>query len=94
MLWGFLNIAHRFDVCTGARCLGGYIGYDDYKRDCLREITLMWENNIGTISKTKGKYPQDSYDAVVRAIQSEWIFLQRLTWYMGGAFAGVKKMIW
>ena len=29
---------------------------------------------------------------VIRAIQSEWIFLQRVTINMGDAFAGVKKI--
>ena len=51
------------------------------------------EENINTISKTAGKYPQDSYAAVVRTIQSEWIFLQRITWDTGDAFTGVEKMI-
>ena len=40
-----------------------------------------------------GKYPQDSYAAVVRVIQSEWIFLQHFTWDTGDLFVGVKKMI-
>ena len=40
-----------------------------------------------------GKYPQESYFAVARAIQSEWIFLQRVTWDTGDAFAGVEKML-
>ena len=31
--------------------------------------------------------------AVVRTIQSEWIFLQRITWDTGESFAGVEKMI-
>ena len=31
---------------------------------------------------------------MVRTIQSEWIFLQRVTWNTGGAFAGVEKIIW
>ena len=42
---------HGFKVCTGARYLGGYFGDDDSKRDCLRERTLTWENNISIISK-------------------------------------------
>ena len=46
-----------------------------------------------TISETVGKYPQESYAAVVRTIQSEWIFLQRVTWDTGDAFGGVEKMI-
>ena len=55
-------------VCTGACYLGGYIGDDDYKHDWLRKRTLMWERNINTIRETAGKYPQNIYAAVVRAI--------------------------
>ena len=80
-------------MCTGARYLGGYIGDSESKRDCLRKRTLTWEKNINTISKTAGKYPQESYAIVVRAIQSEWIFLQRVTWDTGDPFAGVEKII-
>ena len=71
----------------------GYIGDDKSKRDWLRERTLTLENNINTISETVGKYPQESYDAVVRAIQSECIFLQHVTWGTGESFVGVEKMI-
>ena len=70
---------HGFKVYTGARYLGGYIGDKKYKGDWLREHMLTWEQNISTISKTAGKYPQESYAAVVRVVQPEWIFLQRVT---------------
>ena len=66
---------HGFKVCTGARYMGGYIGDDNSKCDWLRDRTRTWEKNISTIRKTAGKYPQESYAAVVRAIQSKWIFL-------------------
>ena len=85
---------HVFKVFTDARYLECYIWGDKSKRDWLRERTLMWEKNINTISKTTGKYPQESYAAVVHAIQSLWIFLQRVTWYTWDAFAGVEKIIW
>ena len=39
------------------------------------------------------KFPQESYSAVVCAIQSDYIFLQRVTSDVGGVFAGVEKMI-
>ena len=77
----------------GARYLGGYTGYNESKQDWLRERKLTWEKNINTISKTAAKFPQESYAAVVRVIQSEWIFLQHLTWDTGDAFAGMEKMI-
>ena len=84
---------HRFKVCAGAHYLGGYIGDNKSKRFCLRERTLVWEKKINMISATARKYRQESYAVVVRAIQSEWIFLQRVTWDTGDAFAGVEKMI-
>ena len=84
---------HGFRVCTGARYLGGYIGNDKSKLDWLRHRKLMWKKNINTISKTTRKYPQEIYAAVVRAIQSEWLFIQRITWDTGDAFSGVEKMI-
>ena len=39
------------------------------------------------------KYTQESYAAVVRAIKSEWIFIQCVTWDTGDAFTGVKEII-
>ena len=77
----------------GVCYLGGYIGDDKSKINCLRESTLIWKKDINTISETAGKYIQESYAAVVHEIQSEWIFLQRVTWDTGDAFAGVEKII-
>ena len=71
---------HVFRVCTSACYLGCYIGDNKSKRDWLRKRTLTWVKNINMIRKTAGKYPQYSYAAVICAIQSEWIFLQRVTW--------------
>ena len=78
---------------TGAHYHGGYIGDNESKHDWMRERTLSWEEKINTIRKTTGKYPQESYAAVVHAIQSEWIFIQHVTWDTGDAFAGVEKII-
>ena len=88
-----IRARHGFKVCTGARYLGSYIGDDDSKHDWLRKRTLTWEKNINTISETIGKYPQESYAAVVHVIQSEWIFFQRVIWDTGYAFSEVDKMI-
>ena len=85
---------HGFKVCTGARYIGDYIREDQSKSNWLRDHTLTWEKNIGTIRETMGRYPQESYAAVARVIQSEWIFLQRVTWDTGVPFAGMEKMLW
>ena len=80
---------HGFEVCMGARYLVGYIGDDKTKHDCLRHSTLAWEQKFCTISKTTGKYPQESYAAVVRSIRPDSIFIQCVTWDMGDTFAEV-----
>ena len=84
---------HGFKVFTGARYLEGCIVDKDSRRDCLREPILTWDNNTGTIIKTAGGYPQESYAAVARAIQSECIFLQCVTWYTRYAFALLDQVI-
>ena len=84
---------HRFNVCTGARYLGGYIGDNNSKRGWLRECTLTWKNNINTIRKTAGGNPQEIYTTVVRAIQLEWILLQCVLWDTGDAFVGEEKIL-
>ena len=80
---------HRLRVCTGACYLGGYIGDDGSKLDWLRDRTLTWDMNINTIREIVGGYPQESYAALVCTIQSEWIFLQPVTWDTRYLFAGV-----
>ena len=64
------GLCHYFKVCMGARYLGSYIRDDESKRDWLKERTETWERNICMIRKTAGKYTQESYAAVERAIQS------------------------
>ena len=68
-----------FKVCIDARYLGGYIVYDISKGDSLKNWTGKLERYIHALSKTVDKYPQESYAAVVRVVQLEWVFLQRVT---------------
>ena len=88
------GLSHEFKVCTGARYLGGFIREDESKHDWMKNCMETWERNIHMTRETVGKYPQESYILVVRAIQPEWIFLQRVTNDMGDVLLGVEKMIW
>ena len=55
--------------------------YIDVGAEHFQNKQNWWEN------------PQESYSVVVRAIQSEWLFLQYATQDTGEKFAGVEKMI-
>ena len=62
-------------MVTGARFLGGYIRDDESKCDWLKERTEKLKRDICGIRKTTNDYPQESYDVVACAVQSERIFL-------------------
>ena len=88
------GLFHGFKVWTGTCYLGGFIGDNYSKRDCMIDRKLKWENNIRTIRKTADKYHQESYATVVRAIQLHWIFLKHVTKNMVDTFAGMDKLLW
>ena len=65
------GMCHGFKVCTGACYLGGYIRDYKSKHNSLKECRAMWDTNVITVSETTEKFTQESYAAVVCAIQSE-----------------------
>ena len=65
------GLRRRFKFCTDACYLGVFIRYDEYKHDYLHNFTSNWEKSISMIREMTGKYTQESYAVVVRAIQSE-----------------------
>ena len=80
-------------MCTGSHYLGVSFGGGS-KCDWLEDRTSIWECNIHMVNETVGKHPRESYSAVLRVIQSEWVFLKCVTRNTGDAFIGVDKLIW
>ena len=66
-----------------AHYLGGYIRYDESKREWLKYRMEKWDRNIHAVTKMVGKYSQEDYAAVVCVIDLEWIFLQFMKTYAG-----------
>ena len=59
--WKSFGLRHGFKVC--------FIGDNESKYDRIKERTQTWDQKIHKVSETKGKYPQESYFAIVRNIQ-------------------------
>ena len=78
---------------TAACYIGGYIGDDVSRGVWLKNRTDKWERDICTLRKMADKYPQESYAALDRAVQSERIFLQCLTKYTGQAFKNPENFL-
>ena len=81
-------------MCTGARYLGGYTRDDVSKFYWLKNCTEKWERDIRAIRKTANKYSQESYAAVDRVVQPEWIFWQHATKDTGQEFMETVKVLW
>ena len=84
---------HRFKVYKGAHYIGGSIRDDVSEGDWIKKRTDKWERDNCALSKTADKYTQESYAAVARAVQSEWIFLQRGIKDTVQAFTGLEKVL-
>ena len=69
---------HGFTIFAGVIFLGGYIRYDNSKINWIKKWMDKWEINIRVVTKIVVKHPQESYAIVVRAVQLECIFLQRM----------------
>ena len=80
-------------MCTTAIYLEGYIGDDIYKGDWIKKHAANWKRDLCAIRKTADKYPQDIYAVVDRAVQSEWIFLQRVTKEKENVFTGLENFL-
>ena len=53
----------------------------------------MVDRDICDLIKTADIYPQKISAAIARAVQLEWIFLQRVKNYTGQAFTGLEKVL-
>ena len=69
------------------------IRYNESKGNWLKKRTEKWEREIRAVRETVEKYHQESYSVAALAIQSEWIFLQRVTKDTGQAFAGLETFL-
>ena len=54
---GLFGRCHGLSLCTGARYLGGYIGYRVSKSDWLKNWAEKFKRDILALSKTADKYP-------------------------------------
>ena len=74
--WKLFGAGHGFKFCMGSRYLGNYIRDYKSKRAWIKHQMDKWDRNICAATKTAGRYTQESYAVVDRAIQLEWILLQ------------------
>jgi hypothetical protein len=83
----------QFRYKDGHRYVGGYLGTDAARHEWIDPQIQKWVSGIKKLSKVALRYPQTAYAGLAKSLQSEWMYLQRVTDQCGDAFAPIDKAI-
>jgi hypothetical protein len=83
----------EFQFRDGSRYVGGFIGSDDAKREWLEPQIQKWVAGIETLSRVAKRYPQTAYAGLVKSLQTEWTYLQRVVPGIEGVLAPLEEAI-
>ena len=67
-----------FQHKEGSRYIGGFIGTDASRDEWLRPQIETWTEGVKTLAKVATRYPQTAYAGLVKSLQTEWTYLQRV----------------
>jgi hypothetical protein len=83
-----------FEVTTGQRYLGGFLGEEDALKAWIQGKTHNWAEAVKELASAANKnYPQTAYSGLQRSLQHEWQFVQRVIPDIGDQFAEMGKAI-
>ena len=80
-------------VVSGHRFLGGFIGDVDSQNSFVSEKVNRWVDCIGRLSWAAEFHPQAAYAALLKSVQFEWSFLQRVVPDCASFFPPVYEVI-
>ena len=87
----FANL--QFQVETGARYLGSFIGETTERDGWISSKVDTWVHSISKLAGAAHAYPQSAYSALQRSVQQEWQYLQRTTPDIESCFAPLEMAI-
>lgn len=82
-----------FRYTDGHRYVGGYIGSDKARSDWIDPQIQQWVKGIKALAKVARRYPQTAYAGLQKSLQSEWMYLQRVTDRVSDDFAPIERAI-
>ena len=82
-----------FQVVTGARYLGGFIGTEESKMEWVRGKVEKWAEHVRSLSVVARSSPHCAFVGLQKSLQSEWIHLQRVTGGIDDKFMPIEDAI-
>ena len=84
---------HGFQITTGHRYLGGFIGDQVSRDEWLSECLSDWESGVLDLTAVASNFPQTAYAGLQKSLQHEWGFLQRVLPGIGDQFKSIEESI-
>ena len=83
----------NFKYTSGNRYIGGFIGSAEKLDEWLTPQIDKWVAGIRILGRAAKKYPQTAYSGLVRSLQTEWTYLQRVVPGTEAAFKPIEKAL-
>ena len=80
-----------FKVVSSGGYLGGVIGDKSGRDSFVHSKVLQWTQYVEQLSSIAVDQPQAAYKAMVKSLQYEWLFLQRVTPDCGNLFGDLES---
>ena len=80
-------------VTTGCCFLGGFVGEEKESAEFVNRKIDEWLNGVNKLSRAAEEQPRVSYVALVKSLQAEWLFLQRVVPKCANAFDVLRNRI-
>lgn len=68
-----------FQYRSGHRYVGSFVGPDEDRREWLRPQIQQWLHGVRCLAKVARRFPQTAYAGLVKSLQCEWQYVQRVT---------------
>ena len=81
-------------IIAGSRFLGGYVGDRVGQEEYVRSKVQDWALNVTKLIKATTSQPQAAYAVLVKSLQHEWAFIQRVIPTAPSWFECLKEVIW
>ena len=73
--------------------MGGFIGDAAAEREWLKEKLQRWTELVRILAGVAHNHPQSAYAGLLKSLQQEWYFVQRVTPGVGEAFGPVEEAL-
>jgi hypothetical protein len=82
-----------FQVTTGSRYLGGYVGSSHEQELWVQEKVSLWTSAVTDLAFTALSHPQTAFAGLQKSLQHEWQFVQRVIDGIGDSFSPLEEAI-